>query len=82
MQEDLDPVGKEDDDIDNDGDVDNSDEYLGNRRDAIANAEEEDEVDESGSSNISGAENYYNSSITFIRIITYGPLKYTTKNCY
>ena len=26
----LDPVGKEDDDVDNDGDVDSSDEYLRN----------------------------------------------------
>ena len=28
----LDPVGKEDDDIDNDGDVDKTDDYLSNRR--------------------------------------------------
>ena len=31
----MDPVGKEDDDIDNDGDVDSSDKYLKNRRKAI-----------------------------------------------
>ena len=31
-QEALDPVGKEDDDIDNDGDVDKADSYLKNRR--------------------------------------------------
>ena len=31
----LDPVGKEDKDIDNDGDVDSSDSYLSNRRKAI-----------------------------------------------
>ena len=31
----LDPVGKEDDDVDNDGDVDSSDSYLKNRRDTI-----------------------------------------------
>ena len=31
-QEALDPVGKEDDDIDNDGDVDKADDYLKNRR--------------------------------------------------
>jgi uncharacterized protein YabE (DUF348 family) len=30
---DLDPVGQEDDDIDNDGDVDKADDYLKNRRD-------------------------------------------------
>ena len=31
-QEKLDPVGKEDDDVDNDGDVDSSDKYLAKRR--------------------------------------------------
>ena len=34
----LDPVGKEDADIDNDGDVDKSDSYLHNRRKAIGKA--------------------------------------------
>lgn len=34
----LDPVGQEDADIDNDGDVDKSDKYLGKRRKAIAKA--------------------------------------------
>ena len=34
----LDPVGKEDGDIDNDGDKDKSDKYLMNRRRAIAKA--------------------------------------------
>jgi len=34
----LDPVGKEDADIDNDGDVDSSDSYLKNRRKAIGKA--------------------------------------------
>ena len=37
-EEELDPVGQEDDDIDNDGDSDDSDEYLRNRRKAIAKA--------------------------------------------
>lgn len=32
----LDPVGKEDDDVDNDGDVDSSDSYLKNRRGAVS----------------------------------------------
>ena len=32
LYSDLDPVGKEDDDVDNDGDVDDSDKYLKNRR--------------------------------------------------
>ena len=34
----LDPVGKEDSDVDNDGDVDKSNKYLKNRRSAIAKA--------------------------------------------
>lgn len=36
IKEELDPVGEEDDDIDNDGDIDDSDEYLRNRRDKIS----------------------------------------------
>jgi hypothetical protein len=45
----LDPVGKEDGDVDNDGDVDKSDKYLKNRRKAIAKAmkKEEFDIDES-----------------------------------
>jgi len=44
----LDPVGKEDGDVDNDGDQDSSDKYLMKRRKAIgkAMAKEESEVDE------------------------------------
>ena len=38
IDEALDPVGKEDDDVDNDGDVDDSDKYLKKRRDAISKA--------------------------------------------
>lgn len=34
----MDPVGKEDGDIDNDGDKDSSDEYLAKRRKAISKA--------------------------------------------
>jgi len=34
----LDPVGKEDGDIDNDGDEDSTDKYLGRRRRAIGKA--------------------------------------------
>ena len=37
----LDPVGKEDGDIDNDGDKDSSDEYLQKKRDAISKAMKE-----------------------------------------
>jgi hypothetical protein len=44
----LDPVGKEDDDVDNDGDTDSSDSYLKNRRKAIGKAmkEEAEQIDE------------------------------------
>ena len=38
VREALDPVGKEDDDVDNDGDEDDSDAYLKKRRDAISKA--------------------------------------------
>lgn len=41
MNEKLDPVGKEDGDIDNDGDEDRTDEYLSNRRQAIGRSMEE-----------------------------------------
>ena len=37
-KEKLDPVGQEDDDVDNDGDVDKTDDYLKNRRKAISKA--------------------------------------------
>jgi uncharacterized phage infection (PIP) family protein YhgE len=43
VEEKLDAVGKEDSDIDNDGDVDDSDEYLKKRRDAIGKAMKKDE---------------------------------------
>lgn len=46
----LDPVGKEDEDIDNDGDKDKSDEYLHNRRKAIGKA-----IKESGDEGTAGA---------------------------
>src|SRR6056300_183346 len=42
----LDPVGKADADIDNDGDVDKSDEYLHNRRKAIKKAMKNESEDE------------------------------------
>ena len=42
----LDPVGKGDDDIDNDGDSDSSDDYLKNRRKKIGKAINNDKVDE------------------------------------
>jgi ribosomal protein L12E/L44/L45/RPP1/RPP2 len=42
----MDPVGKEDGDVDNDGDKDSSDEYLKKRRTAISKSVKEDAVDE------------------------------------
>ena len=42
MEEKLDPVGKEDADINNDGKVDSQDKYLKNRREKIAKPMEED----------------------------------------
>lgn len=41
INEALDPVGKEDSDVDNDGDSDKSDQYLSRRRKAIAKDIEE-----------------------------------------
>ena len=43
----LDPVGKEDDDIDNDGDVDDSDKYLAKRRKAISKAMKKEGLEDS-----------------------------------
>ena len=45
-KEKMDPVGDEDADIDNDGDVDASDEYLKKRRDAIAKSKDEEDLEE------------------------------------
>ena len=42
----MDAVGKEDDDIDNDGDVDSSDKYLHARRKAISKAMKKEEAEE------------------------------------
>jgi hypothetical protein len=42
----LDPVGEEDEDVDNDGEVDSTDEYLKNRRNAISKAIEGEDEDE------------------------------------
>ena len=46
IEEAMDPVGKEDDDIDNDGDEDDSDKYLKKRRDAISKAIKKEDVNE------------------------------------
>ena len=46
IKEKLDPVGKEDGDIDNDGDKDDSDKYLAKRRKAISKAIKKDQKEE------------------------------------
>ena len=43
FNEGMDPVGEEDEDVDNDGDSDESDEYLSNRREKIGKAMSEEE---------------------------------------
>ena len=48
IHEGLDPVGKEDDDVDNDGDSDDSDEYLKKRRDAVTKAVKNESEEETG----------------------------------
>ena len=42
----MDPVGQEDDDVDNDGDVDSSDKYLKKRRKAISKAVSKEDTDD------------------------------------
>ncbi|MEK9697751.1 MAG: hypothetical protein VW270_18435 [Candidatus Poseidoniales archaeon] len=42
LEKKLDPVGKEDDDVDNDGDTDSSDAYLKNRRKKVSKEVEKD----------------------------------------
>ena len=46
ISEKMDPVGQEDKDINNDGKVDKTDDYLSNRRKAISKNIKEDNVDE------------------------------------
>ena len=41
----LDPVGKEDDDVDNDGDSDDTDDYLKNRREKVGKAMKKESLD-------------------------------------
>ena len=45
LEEKLDPVGEEDEDVDNDGDVDTSDKYLKKRRQAIGKAMKKESLD-------------------------------------
>ena len=45
LEEKLDPVGEEDEDVDNDGDVDSSDKYLKKRRQAIGKAMKKESLD-------------------------------------
>jgi len=46
VDEKLDPVGKEDDDINNDGKIDKTDKYLANRRKAVSNATKKEDLEE------------------------------------
>ena len=57
-QEKLDPVGKEDGDIDNDGDKDASDKYLAKRRKAISKAIKKDKKEEVEESYEIGTDEY------------------------
>ena len=54
VDEKLDPVGKEDDDINNDGKVDKTDKYLANRRKAIAKAIKKQDLEEGKLANALG----------------------------
>ena len=55
LSEAMDPVGQEDGDIDNDGDEDETDEYLANRRKAISKAIKNESVKASDLSSVSKA---------------------------
>jgi len=57
-QEKLDPVGKEDGDIDNDGDKDSTDKYLAKRRKAISKAIKKDKKEEVEESYEIGTDEY------------------------
>jgi hypothetical protein len=61
-QEALDPVGQEDDDIDNDGDVDKADDYLKNRRKVRSKEIEE----ASATANLDGGEGPPRTPYAFI----------------
>jgi len=72
----LDAVGKENKDIDNDGDTDTSDEYLHNRRKAIGKAmkEEVDQIDEAAIPEV------FLTKATKAMKNTYGPGRVTAKD--
>ena len=53
----LDPVGQEDDDVDNDGDTDSSDKYLKNRRKKVTKAVKDGDKDPAEISKIESTEN-------------------------
>ena len=65
MAEELDPVGKEDDDINNDGKVNKTDKYLANRRKAIA-ANIKEGGDHEVSMAISSLKSIIKSSVTLL----------------
>ena len=59
----LDPVGHEDSDVDNDGDVDSTDKYLKHRRDAIGQAMKKEDVVEGEDHEVSMAQSTLDSVI-------------------
>ena len=65
MAEELDPVGKEDEDINNDGKVNKTDKYLANRRKAIA-ANIKEGGDHEVSMAISSLKSIIKSSVTLL----------------
>jgi hypothetical protein len=76
VTEDLDPVGKEDDDINNDGKIDSSDKYLKKRRKAVSKAVNEEDLDEmSTTGGVAG----YNIPGSFITPAQYKKKKKTMK---
>jgi hypothetical protein len=73
----LDPVGKADADIDNDGDVDKSDSYLHNRRKAIKKAmkkEEVEQVDEISAKTLSSYKDKATKDMPRLRDKMYQPM--------
>ena len=82
LKEALDPVGKEDSDIDNDGDVDKTDKYLANRRKAVGKAigkgrmMREDDIEESHPGNDRWYEDFEDGLKNLVNNKYISPLEY------
>lgn len=82
LKEALDPVGKEDSDIDNDGDVDKTDKYLANRRKSIGKAigkgrmMKEDDMEESHPGNDRWYEDFEDGLKNLVNNKYISPLEY------